>query len=381
LRNACQFSGEKMPPVVFRRLKKNLSLASLIFAGALSLFSVSNPVKAVTPTPPVSSASSISNSLSKLEERLYEHDYKGEDESQRLARLEKFVFGDVQSGALDQRLANLNEAVVVAPPKVAVPQTSSEEKTYPAFDYGSYPRVNELEQHMLSMTYPKEPLQQRLARLETKAFGKPSTSSDVGARVDALDSYAERHDIFHERRAADSDQDIAPQSPLTVASQAQSDIQNPFTSGEEVTGVEQRVGAMETLVFGHQSGHPLAVRVQKLEKKLVPYDHSLPQKDLASQVDHLWTMLKMANTMNNTPIANQAGGQDAVDNSGKIADASAATPPASHSWLHKLAKSAEGTGANSGAYGDSGMAFPAPGIPYVPGYGMGNGTAVWSPAF
>jgi hypothetical protein len=54
---------------------------------------------------------------------------------------------------------------------------------------------------------------------------------------------------------------------------------------------------MERLVFGHEhGGHPLAERVHRLEKKLVPYEVSkLASEDLTKRISNLWTMLEAAN--------------------------------------------------------------------------------------
>src|SRR5262249_11307669 len=49
-----------------------------------------------------------------------------------------------------------------------------------------YPAVTAMERKALGKEYVDDPIGQRLARLETKEFGRPSTSSDLSERVDRL---------------------------------------------------------------------------------------------------------------------------------------------------------------------------------------------------
>lgn len=56
-----------------------------------------------------------------------------------------------------------------------------------------YPHVTALELAILAgQSFPKEPLADRLSRMEMKAFGKTSSSLDFSDRTDALETYAEK---------------------------------------------------------------------------------------------------------------------------------------------------------------------------------------------
>jgi hypothetical protein len=85
-----------------------------------------------------------------------------------------------------------------------------------------------------------------------------------------------------------SQQNAPPPAPV---------VQNPFLPGAEpVDGLENRAQVMEKFVFGHSAPHATVEdRVQRLEKKLVPYEHHDSSQDLAKRVDHLWSMLSAAN--------------------------------------------------------------------------------------
>ena len=56
----------------------------------------------------------------------------------------------------------------------------------------NYPHVTALEKAILGDSYPNDQLADRLSRLETKAFGKPTTGQDLSDRTDALEKYAEK---------------------------------------------------------------------------------------------------------------------------------------------------------------------------------------------
>lgn len=57
---------------------------------------------------------------------------------------------------------------------------------------GDYPHITELETAILHKTFAGEPVEDRLGRLESTAFGAASTNPDLSVRMDKLDEYAEK---------------------------------------------------------------------------------------------------------------------------------------------------------------------------------------------
>jgi hypothetical protein len=367
----------RLLPKAMKTIRTFLSLCFALNVG------VCGPVNASQ-----SAGSTVSDSLSKLEDKFFEHDYRGDSDQVRLNRLEKFVFGDAQTGPVQARINSLSTVAseFKAPKKTATPPatstaaantkvgTSGKSAGYPSFAYANYPRVVELEKHMLGNTYPNDALPDRLARLETKAFGKPSTSTDLADRVDQLDQYADRHDIYHERTATD---ELSALSPISIASRAAAAAENPFiTGGSGPDDPKDRIAVMENMVFGHvYPNRPEEERLERLEKKLVPYEHNLAQKDLPARVNNIWNILKLANTMNSTPITKQSHDLIAANPPRQVpsqdADVSqdsstqyqtqGQTANSHKSWLHGLGK-----------YLDSSNNSPLPfggmyGAPQVPG--------------
>lgn len=350
-----------------------------------------------------SKGDSVQAAIAQLEDKLYEHKYPSESDDQRLTRIEKFVFGAAQTGTPAQRVQRLqssfaSEATAVDKTTQSVSQTSTSSVSSsssstsssasipavvatPAFDGANYPRVTELEKDMLNATYVHEPLPQRLSRLEVKAFGKASPSTDLCARVDDLDEYAETHHIFKNHKdplndstvasagrpgifsnsilsgrgfpgmynAPDDDNDNSDPSKVRV---------NPFVNG--VTGTDQRLSAIEEFVYGHNyATRSVQDRLERLEKRLVPYQHNLAQKDVTYRVNNIWNILSMANTFNSAPTAahpdntslvasapppvvRPISAQSAASTSLPSSPAQAASGQSTathHSWLHQLGKS------------------------------------------
>lgn len=380
---------------------------------------------------------SIQTEIGMLEEKLYEHKYAGESDEARISRIEKFVYGAPQTGTTAARVNRLQSSLLAestAIDKVGANKSGNSEqnastpsssttakqpaaptaavKSSPVFDSANYPRVTQLEKDMLNATYDHEPLSQRLSRLEAKAFGKASTSDDLCERVDNLDEYAETHQIFKNRRSplastpvastgnhgvfsnsflsgrnfgapASDDADEEPSDSFEEKKKAPV---NPFVNG--VSGTDQRLSAIEEFVYGHNYALRSAQdRLERLEKRLVPYQHNLAQKDVTYRVNNLWNILNVANTLNSAPTAahpanTQAVATAPIAQSANTAAASSSTlrapsqstltqaTTAHHSWLHQLGKSLGSADISSNASNVPGIyppdMGPKPGHLWVP---------------
>lgn len=179
--------------------------------------------------------------LGKLEEKFFQHAYSKDETQDRLERLEKLVFGAPRTGALSERLNALVEAVPInqtsSAPSEAQKTTAgsassqgSERKTSadsgldraqnmapPAVDKSEYPAVTAMERKAWGKDYVGDAIDKRLARLETKYFGRPSTSTDLSERVDRLKQSSgvdiARMAPANSDWADDEDGDIMPMPP------------------------------------------------------------------------------------------------------------------------------------------------------------------------
>lgn len=206
---------------------------------------------------PAFAAQNSDERLAKLEVKFFKHTFPKDDDTVRLERLEKMIFGEAKSGNNSERLKNLADTVPnLASIKVAddgteatsdgdsgASSSGTNADSSPAVGSGSssrygssnssasgsssrsgagaaskrrsaaddyddtasgsstgsarpggqvlqgeskYPAVTALEMSIFKRDYASDPVGDRLNRLESKVFGKPSRFTDLSERVDAL---------------------------------------------------------------------------------------------------------------------------------------------------------------------------------------------------
>jgi hypothetical protein len=145
------------------------------------------------------------DALSRMEESLFSTSYPTDGETQRLERIEKSVFGEVQIGNQTDRKARLNTVLSNAinrlpasrppvnfqdPSQASDPnsfqgsQSSLPPETKP--DATSYPTVVALEREVFGRDFIRDDIRIRLDRLEKKVFGQADAQSAMADRVDRL---------------------------------------------------------------------------------------------------------------------------------------------------------------------------------------------------
>lgn len=239
--------------------------------------------------------------LGPLELKFFAHQYDRETPAERLDRLEKLVFGTVQTGSIEQRVAKISQTIDVSKPattekpstannlaskdhavaKQPVQSVSSTDATDPST--ANYPRVSELERSLLGRTYVGEPVRQRLSRLETKAYGAPSRVEDLAVRVDKLTSYAGVYGM-------------QPSDSLRTTSESLQGLAG-FHSTQQArsSGMLERVSTLESKVFGHEvSNRALVRRINDLEKSVFGSVADNPNEDMTTRVNQLWASVKPA---------------------------------------------------------------------------------------
>lgn len=392
-----------------------------------------------------SSSDGVNTALSQLENKYFEHQYNSDTDIDRLNRLEDFIYGTRQTGSVAGRVKHIlstildeeNDQTITtpqtskhtnsnapianqqndeslkndSPPAVDNNQAQSlQSPQNKAFDYGSYPRVASLERELLGRTYPNDSLPDRLKRLETKAYGAPSSSNDLCQRVDLLDDYAQRHDLYGEHQSANnltnnlannrsSNLPLAPTTPIGNSvnpSQepwmtSSSDVPQTYPSNEQPTytsnsgtfvgSVEERVSMMEAQLFQHTyPDKPLEQRLKKLAKKILP-DQDIVNLPPAEQTVRLWDALHPDEKNQVASLAANAG--QSYDTTSNTTDNNQASTNSAKrgSWLHRLANAGSSFAGTSmtpnssmpTTYGTNapyyGLGIPGSGLP---GYGNTN---------
>ncbi len=130
--------------------------------------------------------------LDKIENTLYGFQYESQSDTERLARIEESVYGQVNSGSNAQRIAKLEKDLAanlmgqeIAPVEDTFAEQDETEEMIAKGANINYPAVNELEQHVFKQEFRDKDLKERLAALEQKTFGK-TYSDDFSTRVDRL---------------------------------------------------------------------------------------------------------------------------------------------------------------------------------------------------
>ena len=280
----------------------------------------------------------VLSQLDKIENKIFQHNYPKDTTAVRLERLENTVFGENKKGSTSERVA----ALVTAVPNLDNPPPASTiSSETPALDnaadtnsankraaakpkqtgseddngdgVGNYPAVTAMETKLLGKDYAKEPIKDRLARLEKKALGSVSTSDDLSERVDRLkeatgidvarkpaslsDWMEDDEDLPHSPSGRgggdlsfgspnvyqDMQRSSAPRDPYSSAYIPDRSARGPAVSIKSF-GLSQQVLALEHEIFAKGYEHdPLPARLNRLETTVFPgqkpnTEMSLPQR-------------------------------------------------------------------------------------------------------
>jgi hypothetical protein len=258
--------------------------------------------------------------VSALEHHFFERTYNNEPMPDRLTRLEKMIFGEVQKGSDDDRWSTI---LTTVPAKDLEPEAQSEPQTAnagqssgqtadggTADDFGmttqtadpitnssDYPHITNLEKELLGQTHVGDSLAARLSRLEVKAFGHPSQNNDLSARTDNLEQYVEVHlhaAPFGINPKMDDSHTVDYASvPMTTmpAPYAPPPV-DPVTTQSAPppagTQLKTRVAWMEMHVYGKTFPDlHLLERLHQLDATLFPNHPHTNDRELMDQVDAL----------------------------------------------------------------------------------------------
>jgi hypothetical protein len=303
----------------------------------------------------------FSADIANLEMRFFFHTFADETDDQRLDRLDKLVYGHVRQGSDQDRVTSLllsvpnvqstspQQPAAEAPsapsllesekPQLATaplqPASSAEglpaASTQPSADQSTthsssepYPTVTAIEEQILGKTSTNLPVSQRIANLETKAFGKPSTSNDLADRVDALKRYVGKKNGGNENYLTSS---------------------NAVGWAPGNQSLEGEVASMEKEVYGVvYARDQLSARLTRLEKSLLPKEPPQTFTPLVTRINNLENVLN----------PNRAQQMISMERSGQT------LVKKKHSIFHKLGVVAADVGetmarsAMSGGYGGYG---------------------------
>ena len=286
--------------------------------------------------------------ISELEKAILGQSFSGGPITERLSRMEKKAFGKESTNPdLSDRTDALDDYSDKQLHKKlrsdADDDTTNSSGDQPIQNQADYPHVTALEQAILGQTFAVQPLADRLSRMETKAFGKVSTKSDLSDRTDALDDYT--YNQLHKN---------------LLQANTNGDTTN---AGEGESGQNQadypHVTALEQAILGQTYvGQPLADRLSRMEVKV--FGSASTNTDLGERTDALDKYAQKK--LHKQTLKQPAGTDTAIDSA-----------PVGGGLLSKLEQTivgmaAGGIGGGPGMMGGPGTGFGGMGFP-----GMGNG--------
>lgn len=290
---------------IYRSLngRAQLCLLFLVIASATAILISSSAHAASAQAQPAD----LNQSLSQLEIRFFANDRDDQSNDARLERLEKFIFGETKDGTEQQRLDALLKAIPAPPlPEATAVQPETEPKhdkqispaasgqeaqTQPPPNSSDYPTVSKLETLIIGNSFVGESIQKRLDRLESKAFGQPSESTDLTARVDRLKNYTGLHTPFSE------DEYVPPA------------VANRYANPEGVAsggGILQNVFQLEQNVFGRSYAKKAMIdRVSTLERAVFPAEQVTTGSSLPERIDRLMAAVGEERNLSGYPPESQ----------------------------------------------------------------------------
>ncbi len=126
--------------------------------------------------------------ISKIENDIYGFDYISDELNNRVARLEKSIYGKSFTGDLSNRIKKLAKDINAEQIGLEIPPS---EDTYMesediADNTVDYPVVNEVEQKLFGTTYKNRDFHTRIVTIERKLFGKIYDVEDYSTRMDRI---------------------------------------------------------------------------------------------------------------------------------------------------------------------------------------------------
>lgn len=128
--------------------------------------------------------------ISKIENDIYGFDYINDELKNRVARLEKTIYGKESSGDLNKRIKKLTTDIIseqigleIEPSEDTFKET---DETLTADNSVNYPIVDEIEQKLFNQTFKNRDFHTRIVTIERKLFGKIYDVEDYSTRMDRI---------------------------------------------------------------------------------------------------------------------------------------------------------------------------------------------------
>mgnify|MGYP006988880609 CR=1 FL=1 len=196
-----------------------------------------------------------SDILKRIENDIYGFDYSNDTNQNRVNRLEKTIYGKVNSGKINERIKKLSvdtSADVIGLEIPPVKDTFLAEENEAEDSTVNYPIVDEIEQKIFGQTNKKLDFHSRIVKIEKKLFGKIYDVDDYSKRMERIKSKVMPETIAKEEIEYDYDgsyyndkmlnsMDLASNSKRFKMPFGQRNYTRPYTNYGSFSGVDDAI--------------------------------------------------------------------------------------------------------------------------------------------
>ena len=232
-------------------------------------------------------AFAANQALDALEMTIFGYDYKNENDSKRIERIETHLYGSKKSGNINKRIENIKNDIGYVKPQTMTKENNQNtlkndlrnEFTNIKEDASvEYPMVDKIEEELFKTNYKTENIYTRLDRLEKQVFNKTS-NEPLTDRVDRLASI-----VLPKKTFSRSEEDFSQQEldkyyrnnglqeidnqtlPFQLAVLEQDILKNNY----ENDNIANRLNRLETKLFNRTFTSD--TDITRLQRILVAYD-------------------------------------------------------------------------------------------------------------
>ena len=168
-------------------------------------------------SPSLASNQTQSAEISKIENDIYGFDYLNDNLNNRVARLEKTVYGKESFGDISARIKKLANDICADQIGLEIPpvEDTFREDEIQADNTVDYPIVDEIEQKLFGTTYKNRDFHTRIVTIERKLFGKIYDVEDYSTRMDRIKTAAMPEALAFDKNRFDYDDNALSSNDLS----------------------------------------------------------------------------------------------------------------------------------------------------------------------
>jgi len=249
--------------------------------------------------------------IAKIENDIYGFDYINDELKNRVARLEKTIYGKESTGDLASRIKKLGNDICAEQIGLEIPPSEDtfREDEIASDNTVNYPVVDEIEQKLFGTTYKNRDFHTRIVTIERKLFGKIYDVDDYSTRMDRIKTAAMPETLLSDNNRFNYDENALSSNDLSGLNSnryssmpyGQRNLTRPYVNygeyGNEFSssprgGTEEELAQLEYDTFGTEfSGDDTRTRIRRLnsvnkaKKSAKKYDSQKFQQRMSTAME------------------------------------------------------------------------------------------------